>query len=520
MTDANERNGNATLEDVSRATGGELSGAVGATAGAAIVSDVTHDSREARGGSLFVAIRGAKFDAHSFVGQVMEQGALGVISERARPADFAGAWIEVSDARVALARAAAEVQGHPSRELKLVGITGTNGKTTTAHLLAAVCEAAGERVAVLGTVGYRIGDEQFKAEHTTPEASAVQRFLRRAVEAGCAVAVMESSSQALDLRRCDALRYDVAVFTNLTQDHLDYHGTMEDYFEAKRRLFDGRLGSRPRVSVVNADDPYGVRLADELRARGGRVITFALRAEEADVRAREVEYTLEGMRFTLQATGVVSRMESRVESPIRSPLVGRPHIYNMLAAGACGLALGYDLDAMARAFATCAGAPGRFERVAHPAADFAVVVDYAHTDDALRNVLGTARDVVTKGGRVITVFGCGGDRDRTKRAPMGEAAAALSDIVILTSDNPRTEDPEAILADTEVGLRRAAGKPYLKMADRREAIFRAVGEARAGDVVVIAGKGHEDYQIIGTEAFHFDDKEVAREALSARFGSR
>ncbi|MCA1567290.1 MAG: UDP-N-acetylmuramoyl-L-alanyl-D-glutamate--2,6-diaminopimelate ligase [Acidobacteria bacterium] len=505
MPDDTGRNGNATLEDVARATGGKLSGADDPRA--VVVSDVTHDSREARAGSLFVAIRGAKFDAHNFVNQVMAGGASGVISERARPSDFTGAWIEVADARVALARAAAEVQGHPSRELKLVGITGTNGKTTTAHLLAAVCEAAGERVAVLGTVGYRIGGEQFKAEHTTPEASTVQRFLRRAVGAGCAVAVMESSSQALDLRRCDALHFAVAVFTNLTQDHLDYHGTMEDYFEAKRRLFDGRLGARPRLSVVNVDDPYGARLAEELRAGGARVNTFALRAE-ADVRARDVEYTLEGMSLTLRAFGV--------ELPVRSPLVGRPHIYNMLAAAACGLALGYELDVTARAFATCVGAPGRFERVSHAAGDFAVVVDYAHTDDALRNVLSTARDVVAGGGRVVTVFGCGGDRDRTKRAPMGEAAATYSDIVILTSDNPRTEDPEAILADTEVGLRRVAGKPYLKIADRRAAIFRAVAEARAGDVVVIAGKGHEDYQIIGAEVLHFDDKEVAREALDAR----
>ncbi|HEY1403075.1 MAG TPA: UDP-N-acetylmuramoyl-L-alanyl-D-glutamate--2,6-diaminopimelate ligase, partial [Pyrinomonadaceae bacterium] len=487
---------------------GKLSGA--GDARAIVVSDVPHDSREAREGSLFVAIHGAKLDAHSFVDQVMAGGALGVISERARPSGFAGAWIEVADARVALAHASAEVHGHPSRELKLIGITGTNGKTTTAHLLAAVCETAGERVAVLGTVGYRIGSEQFKAEHTTPEASAVQRFLRRAVEAGCTVAVMESSSQALDLRRCDALDYDVAVFTNLTQDHLDYHGTMEEYFQAKRRLFDGRLGARPRVSVVNVDDSYGARLAEELTASGARVITFALNAE-ADVQAREVEYTLEGTRFTLRA--------SSGDMAARSPLVGRPHIYNMLAAAACGLALGYALEATARAFATCAGAPGRFERVAHSGGEFAVVVDYAHTDDALRNVLATARDVVTDGGRVITVFGCGGDRDRTKRAPMGEAASTFSDIIILTSDNPRTEDPEAILADTEVGLR-AAGKPYLKIADRRAAIFRAVAEARAGDVVVIAGKGHEDYQIVGTEVIRFDDKEVAREALSARPGSR
>ncbi len=497
-------NRSATLEDVARATGGVLSGAT--DAGASVVLDVTHDSRDARAGTLFVAIRGAKFDAHSFIDQVMAQGAVGVISERARPAGFAGAWIEVADARVALARAAAEVQGHPSRELKLVGVTGTNGKTTTAHLLAAVCEAAGERVAVLGTVGLRIGGEQFKAEHTTPEASAVQRFLRRAVEAGCGVAVMESSSQALDLHRCDALHYDAAIFTNLTQDHLDYHVTMEDYFDAKRRLFDGRLGARPRVSVVNADDSYGVRLAEEIRQGGGPVITFALDAQ-ADVRARDVEYTLEGMRFSLSAPDA--------ELVVRSPLVGRPHIYNMLAAAACGLALGYALEVSVRAFATCVGAPGRFERVGHDAGDFAVVVDYAHTDDALRNVLATARDVVSGRGRVITVFGCGGDRDRAKRAPMGEAAATFSDIVILTSDNPRTEDPEAILADTEVGLR-AVGKPYLKIADRRAAIFRAVAEARAGDVVIIAGKGHEDYQIIGTEVIHFDDKEVAREALAER----
>jgi len=249
-----------------------------------------------------------------------------------------------------------------------------------------------------------------------------------------------------------------------------------------------------------------VRLASELKKGGARVITYALDAE-ADVRARDVRYTLDGMRFSLRI------LDS--ESNVSSPLVGRPHIYNMLAATASGLALGYELNVIMRAFETCEGAPGRFERVGHAAGDFAVVVDYAHTDDALRNVLRTARDVVTKGGRVITVFGCGGDRDRTKRAPMGEAAASLSDIVILTSDNPRTEDPEAILAHTEVGLR-TINKPYEKIADRRAAIFRAIEQARDGDVVVIAGKGHEDYQIIGTETIHFDDREVAREALAAR----
>jgi UDP-N-acetylmuramyl-tripeptide synthetase len=409
--------------------------------------------------------------------------------------------------------------------LKLVGITGTNGKTTTAHLVAAVAEAAGERVAVMGTVGYRIGDETFEAVHTTPEASEVQRFLRRAVEAGCRVAVMESSSQALDLRRCDALSVAAAVFTNLTQDHLDYHGTMENYFVAKRRLFDGRTGSRPAVSVINTDVAYGARLAEEIANAGGRVLRYSLgvgaassdssaadanivegEATGAEVFAREVEFSLGGNTFELVTPAGARR--------VRSPLVGRPHVYNALAAAATGHALGYSLDTIARAIETCAGAPGRFERVAH-AGDFTVAVDYAHTDDALRNVLSSARDVAAPGARIITVFGCGGDRDRTKRAPMGEAAATYSDIVILTSDNPRTEDPEAILADAEVGLKRV-GKPYLKFVGRREAIRRAISEARTGDVVVIAGKGHENYQIIGTTSHHFDDREVAREALAGR----
>jgi UDP-N-acetylmuramyl-tripeptide synthetase len=500
MTIENNQRLRVTLADVARATGAELIGNADAE-----VFDVTHDSRQARAGSLFVAISGERFDAHDFIDQVMRQGAVGVLSERERPENFKGAWLRVANARVALASAAAEVHEHPSRALKLVAITGTNGKTTTAHIVASIVEAAGERVAVLGTVGYRIGEELFAAAHTTPEASDVQRFLRRAVDAGCTVAVMESSSQALDLRRCDALTVSVAIFTNLTQDHLDYHGTMESYYDAKRRLFNGRTGERPALSVINTDDEYGVRLARELSAVGARVVTYALRSE-ADVTARGVEYSLGGNRFELQTPAGARAL--------RSPLVGQPHVYNVLAASACALALGYDLETIARAVETCAGAPGRFERVAH-AGDFAVVVDYAHTDDALRNVLRTAREVTSKGARVVTVFGCGGDRDRTKRAPMGEAAASLSDVVVVTSDNPRTEDPEAILRDAEVGLKNV-GKPYLKITDRREAITRAIQEARSGDVVVIAGKGHETYQIIGDRTIHFDDREVAREALATR----
>ena len=452
---------------------------------------------------MFVAVRGELFDAHKFIPQVIKQGAAGVLSELERPADFTGAWIQVEDIRRAMALAAAEVHHHPARELQLVGITGTNGKTTTAYLVASIPEAAGEPVAMTGTVEYRLGEERKKAGRTTPEATDMQRLLRQAVEIGCRTAVMECSSQAMDFHRCDELDYAVAVFTNLTRDHLDYHKTMENYWFAKQRLFDGRLGKPPKTSVINVDDPRGVELADRLEREGLGVVRYAVKSD-ADITARDPEFSLSGMRFRL-------RMPND-EIDFRSPLVGPPHIYNTLAAVASGLALGYKVKAITRALEQCTGAPGRFERVPHDG-DFAVVVDYAHSDDALLNVLRTARDVTR--GRIITVFGCGGDRDRTKRAPMGEAAGSLSDVVILTSDNPRTEDPNQILADAEVGIQKTA-KPYEKIPDRREAIHQAVSQARPNDLVLIAGKGHEDYQIIGREVFHFDDKEVAREALMLR----
>ena len=468
-----------------------------------LVTDVSHDSRRTGKDALFAAVSGALFDAHKFVPQVMAQGAAGVLSEHAAPTDFNGAWLQVADIRRAMALAAAEVHGHPSRELQLCGITGTNGKTTTAYLVASIPEAAGELVAMTGTVEYRLGRERFKADRTTPEATDMQRLLRQAVEIGCRTAVMECSSQAMDFHRCDELEYAVAVFTNLTRDHLDYHHTMENYWYAKQRLFDGRLGSRPRTSVINVDDPYGVELADKLEREGLRVVRYAVKAH-ADVTAHDAEFSLDGMKFQLLTSGT--------EREFRSPLVGAPHIYNTLAAVASGLSLGYSLDVITAALENCTGAPGRFERVPHDG-DFAVVIDYAHSDDALLNVLRTAREVVK--GRIITVFGCGGDRDRTKRAPMGEAAGALSDVVILTSDNPRTEDPERILCDVEEGIKKT-GKPYRKIPDRSEAIHAAIAEARSGDLVLIAGKGHEDYQIIGREVFHFDDKEVARAALAVK----
>lgn len=487
-----------SLKQVAELTEAKLTGD-----GNVIVTDVTHDSRRAGSGSLFAAVSGALFDAHKFVPQVVAQGAVGILSEQPCPANFERAWLQIKNIRRAMAVAAAAVQHHPSLELRLVGITGTNGKTTTAYLVASIPEEAGEPVAMTGTVEYRLGKERRKADRTTPEAPDMQRLLRQAVELGCRTAVMECSSQAMDFHRCDELEYAVAVFSNLTRDHLDYHKTMENYWYAKQRLFDGRLGSRPKTSVINVDDAYGLQLAQGLESEGLRVVRYGVKSE-VEITARDPEFSLAGMRFRL--------VTPAGERDFRSPLVGQPHIYNTLAAVGSGLALGYSLDVITHALEKCSGAPGRFERVAHDG-DFAVVVDYAHSDDALLNVLRTAREVVK--GKIITVFGCGGDRDRSKRAPMGEAAGSLSDIVILTSDNPRTEDPEQILCDAEEGIRKT-GKPYSKIADRTEAINNAISRARTGDLVLIAGKGHEDYQIIGRETFHFDDKEVALAALAQK----
>ena len=465
------------------------------------VSSVTHDSRQAGAGALFVAIRGLTMDGHRFVPDVMRRGAVGVISELAAPENFAGAWLKVTDARSALAKAASVIYGNPSHDLKLVGITGTNGKTTTTYLCFALAEANDEKAAMLTTVEYRIGEKSEPAVRTTPEASDTNQFLREAADAGCTTAVMETSSQAIDLHRCDWLRFRVAIFTNLTRDHLDYHETMENYFDAKKKLFDGRLGEKPASCVINIDDEYGLELANELKANGQRVVTFAQKTQ-ADLTAKNIEVSLiKGTSFLLRTPNG--------ERQIMSPLVGKPHVYNMLASTAAALELRYDLDKIVKGLETCVGAPGRFERVPHDG-DFAVVVDYAHSDDALLNTLKTARDLTT--GRIITVFGCGGDRDKTKRAPMGEVAGQNSDLVFVTSDNPRTENPLQIIEEIKVGLDKTDCE-YRVVSDRREAIYRAISEAKANDVVLICGKGHETYQIVGNDKFHFDDREVAHEAL-------
>jgi len=493
-----------TLGEIASGIKARAHGAGLEAAARARATAVTHDSRRVVPGGMFVAITGAHTDGHRFVGDATRRGATAIISEGPPPEGFPGVWLEVGDARTALAEAAALVSGHPSRRLKLAGVTGTNGKTTTAHLVAAIFAAAGEVPAMMGTISYRIGGDEVTAEHTTPEAPEIQDFLRRAVEAGARYAVMEVSSHAVDLRRVWGLEFAVAAFTNLTQDHLDYHRTMGEYFAVKRRLFDGGLGSRPGRAVINLDDPRGAELRE---VAGASALTYALEAP-ADVTTGARDFGLDGLRFTAATP--------RGEVEVISPLVGRAHAYNILCAIGVGLALGFDPEAVGRGIAACRGVAGRFERVSAETDDVTVIVDYAHTPDALANVLRTVRDAAAgRGGRVITVMGCGGDRDRAKRPLMGEAAARLSDLVVATSDNPRGEDPAAILAEIQVGLDRV-GKDYELIVDRRAAIFRAVGGAAPGDIVLVAGKGHEDYQVLAGGKSHFDDREVARAALAGR----
>jgi UDP-N-acetylmuramoyl-L-alanyl-D-glutamate--2,6-diaminopimelate ligase len=487
--------------------------AVEATDLARPVTAVEHDSRRVAPGAVFVAVRGQRTDGTAFAAQARERGAVAVVADTAPPADWPTPWLVVGEARLALAAGAAVLAGHPSESLLLVGITGTNGKTTTAHLLASILDAAGRRAGLIGTTGYRVGNVERDAARTTPEAPELQRTLREMVEAGCAACAMEVSSHALALRRADFLRFSAAVFTNLTRDHLDFHESMEAYFLAKRRLFE--MLPRGAPAVVNADDPCGVRLATEFR----HAVTFGL-DRAADVSCSSLSLALDGLRCEIRTP--------RGTLALASPLVGRPNAYNVLAAATTALALDLPFDAIERGVAALAHVPGRFQTVSGPADDIALVVDYAHTDDALRNLLETARPLTR--GRLIVVFGCGGDRDRTKRPLMGAAAARLSDLAVLTSDNPRSEDPGAIIDDIVKGIappdrpalraghtgsRDGAARWFVEV-DRREAIFRAVAEARPGDMVLVAGKGHEKHQEIGGRVLPFDDVDTGAAALAWR----
>ncbi len=468
----------------------------------AVCTGVTHDSRRVVPGTVFVALRGMKSDGLSFVPQALAGGAAAIVSEPpASPANRIP-WALVPNARLALALLAAEFYGHPSRQMQVVGITGTNGKTTTGYLLNAVFEAAGLRCGLMGTVTYRIGDRAFDATRTTPEAPEVQGFMRQMVDAGCGACVMEVSSHALALHRVDGIRYSAGVFTNLTRDHLDFHGDMENYFLAKRRLFEMLPPDAP--AVINLDDPRGAALVDV----SVRPVTYAIN-KPADVAPGPLSYSLAGLQFDVRTP--------RGTVHVRSRLVGRPNVYNILATVGATASLGLPLDAIELGLATLPGVPGRFELASTSEDDVTVVVDYAHTDDALRNLLETARSMATR--RVITVFGAGGDRDRTKRPLMGMVAARLSDVVVITSDNPRSEDPLRIIEEVKRGAEpetRRSNAEVVSIADRAEAIGRAIRIATAGDVVLIAGKGHEKYQEIGGRTQPFDDVAVAREALATR----
>ncbi len=477
---------------------------------AAAVTGLTHDSRAVARGTVFVAVRGHRTDGAAFAADAIRRGAIAVISESAPPAGVAVPWLRTTDARLALAELAAIVNGHPSDQLTVVGVTGTNGKTTTTYLLASVFDAAGMPCGRIGTVTVRTGpspSDERDASHTTPEASELQRLLREMADRGCRACAMEVSSHALVLHRVANMRFAAAIFTTLTRDHLDFHGDMQQYFAAKRRLFEMLPAGAP--ASVNVDDPRGVELAAALP----RVITYGI-DKPADVRAVSIQSSLEGLAFTVETP--------RGPIAMRSPLVGRPNVYNILGVVAAAIGLDLTNDAIERGIATLERVPGRVQLVSASTDDVRVVVDYAHTDDALKNLLETARPLASE--RLLTVFGCGGDRDRTKRPLMGAVAGRLSDFVILTSDNPRSEDPAKIIEEIKRGLSPTAepggpkrpGTPFVVHIDRRTAIEQAIRTAKPGDLVLIAGKGHEKYQVIGDRTLPFDDVEVARAALMQR----
>jgi UDP-N-acetylmuramoyl-L-alanyl-D-glutamate--2,6-diaminopimelate ligase len=468
------------------------------------ISSLAYDSRKAGPGTLFFCVPGEKVDGHEFAAAAVEAGAAALVVERALDLDVA--QVVVGDARAAMAPLAARFWGEPTAELKIVGVTGTNGKTTTAFLIREILEAAAVRCGLLGTVKRVVGGEEETVERTTPEAIELQESFRRMLDAGDGACAMEVSSHALALHRADAIDFDVALFTNLTQDHLDFHAGMEDYFQSKRALFE--MG--PGVGIVNADDPYGRRLAEDFDC-----LTFSAQGSEADFLARDISFDATGSSFTvawsmgLKETHMPRFRTRDGEIELRTGLPGDFNVANALAAFAAALMLGIEPEDAAAGLARAGRVPGRFEPI-DEGQGFAVLVDYAHTPDSLENVLRAARPLTA--GRLISVFGAGGDRDRDKRPKMGRAGAELSDLAIVTSDNPRSESPQAIIAEILSGIAEKDGVEVEP--DRRAAIALAIAAAVPGDTVVIAGKGHEQGQEFeGGRKLPFDDRAVAREEL-------
>lgn len=461
------------------------------------VAGLDYDSRRIQPDFIFFAFAGAHADGRKFAAQAQGRGAVAVVSEQAAPSDFEGLWIRAEHGRHALATAAKNFYRAPDERLGLTGITGTNGKTTTSYLIDSVLRAAGRVTGVIGTIEYRLAGKVLKAANTTPESLDVFRILDQLERAGGSNLTMEVSSHGLALGRSYGLRFHTAVFTNLTRDHLDFHGTMENYFAAKRLLFVPESGPPPAHAILNFDDKW----SHQIQPLGDTATFWYGLDPAAEYRADEIHYGFDGLRFRLQAKGTTHE--------VACPLVGRHNVYNILAAICSGVSYSISMATILEGVANCTSVPGRFERV-DQGQPFLVVVDYAHTDDALRNLIAVARDLNPK--RVITLFGCGGDRDRQKRPLMAMAAAEASDFVVLTSDNPRSEDPLDIINDALVGLRRF-DTPHIIEVDREKAIRKAIEQAEPGDIVLLAGKGHEPYQVLQDKTIDFDDRQVARSVL-------
>ena len=469
------------------------------------IRGLAYDSRRTRPGDLFLCVRGFREDGLRYLPQARAAGAVDAVIEAGTTGVDLPA-LAVPSVRAAMPALAGAFYRRPSRELQLVGVTGTNGKTTIAWLVHALCARAGWRAGLLGTLGARIGDETLEGERTTPEAPDLQRLLRRMVDAGCRVAAMEVSSHALALDRPRGCEFDVAVLSNVTQDHLDFHGDMDAYAAAKSALFEQypRESAKSFTAVLNGDDAVGRRLAGAAR---GAVVTYGIE-QHADWQASDVEATLAGLEFTLR--------HPEGEDRLRLRLGGRFNVYNALAAAATAVALGLPWADVRAGLEAATGVPGRFE-IIDAGQDFTVIVDYEHTPDGLENVLRAARALQPSA--LTVVFGCGGDRDRGKRPQMGRLAAELADRVLVTSDNPRSEDPEAIIGEILAGIPAGWRDRVRTVPDRRQAIETAIAEAESAALVLIAGKGHEDYQLLGERTIHFDDREVAREALRAHLAA-
>jgi len=457
---------------------------------------ISHSSEKIQPGFLFAALKGEKTDGFRFIQEALLKGAAAFLSEKPKPHNFDKSWIHTSDAREALALCSANFYSHPSEHMKIVGITGTKGKTTLTYLLEEILKKAQFLTGVIGTISYRGPNMEVTAERTTPEAPDLQRILSEMLANGATHCLIEVSSHALDLKRVMGIGFDAAVFTNLSGDHLDYHHSMDKYFEAKKKLF--FLNKKKRIAVVNSDDPWGKKLIAEIPIG---VITYGL-DPTAIIRAEKYKFSEEGIELCVKYPGGTLSLAS--------PLLGKPNLYNILASVATALTLNIPQPAIKEGIASLQGVPGRFEKIKN-SFGFHIFVDYAHTDDALRNLLKTVREQNPR--RILLVFGAGGDRDKTKRERMGKVAGALADWTIITSDNPRSEDPLDIISEIENGLKKTGEKKYEIQPNRKEAIKRALALGKKGDYILVAGKGHENYQIIGDKIIPFNDVEVIREIL-------